>query len=100
MFSTKHYFENTIKTVVDADLELRRGGGGGVGCGLDLLALLAFFSSVISSFFIQTKEVGRGAGPRAPPLDSPLKNDRSPRDATGQSYPIYACTRDNHARAL
>ena len=47
--------------VVDPDLELRRGGGG----GLDLLALLAFFPSVISSFFTQSKgwEGGGGAGP-------------------------------------
>ena len=76
------------------------GGGGGGSGGLDLLTLLAFFSSVISSFLIQTKGVGRGAGPRTLLLDSPLKNDRSPRDVTGQSYPIYACTRDNYARAL
>ena len=99
MFSTKHYFENTIKTVVDADLELRRGWGWG---GLDLLALLAFSLQSFLLFLSKLKGWGGGggAGPRAPPLDSPLKNDRSPRDVTGQSYPIYACTRDNHARAL
>ena len=45
------------------DLELSRGGGGG---GFDLLALLAFFLSVISSFLTHNK--GRG-GVRAPPLD-------------------------------
>ena len=49
------------------------GGGGGVGGGLDLLALLAFFPSVISSFFAQNKG-GGGSGPRAPPLDPSLSN--------------------------
>ena len=42
-------------------------GGGG---GLDILALLAIFPSVISSFFTQNK--GGGAGPLGP----------SPRSAT------------------
>ena len=51
--------------VANPDLELRGGGGG----GLDLLALLAIFPSVISSFFTQNK----GAGPLGP----------SPRSATG-----------------
>ena len=51
-------------SVVDPDLELRVGGG-----SLDFLVLLAFFPSVISSFFTQNKG-GRGA--RAPPLDLPL----------------------------
>ena len=36
---------HTYISVADSDLELRRGPG------LDLLALLAFFPSVISSFF-------------------------------------------------
>ena len=36
--------------MADPDLELREGGG-----GLDLLALLVFFPSVISSFFAQNK---------------------------------------------
>ena len=40
--------------MVDPDLELSGGGG------LDLLALLAFFPSVISSFLIQNKGGGRG----------------------------------------
>ena len=48
--------------VADLDLELRGGPG------LDLLALLAFFPSVISSFLPKI----RGAqAPRAPPLDPP-----------------------------
>ena len=51
--------------VTDPDLELRGGGGG--GGSLDLFALLAFFPSVISSFFTQNK-----GGPRASPLDPPL----------------------------
>lgn len=58
----------SLVSVADPDLELRgRGGGGGV---LDLLALLAFFPSVISSFFSQNK--GGAWVPRAPPLDRPL----------------------------
>ena len=48
---------------MDPDLELRGGGG------LDFLALLAFFPSVISSFFTQNKG---GQVPWAPPLDPPL----------------------------
>ena len=44
--------------MVDPDLELRGGGG---GC-LDFLALLAFFPSVISSFFTENK----GGGPGSP----------------------------------
>ena len=47
-------------TVVDPDLELRGRGGG----RLDLLALLAFLPSVISSFFTQNK--------RGPGLPGPL----------------------------
>ena len=42
---------------------------GGGGCGLGLLVLLAFFPSVISSFFTQNKG---GQAPRAPLLDPPL----------------------------
>ena len=38
------------ETVADPNLVLREGGG------FDLLALQAFFSSVISSFFTQNKE--------------------------------------------
>ena len=39
-------------SVTDPDLELRGGGGGGeeLVCGFDLLALLAFLPSFISSF--------------------------------------------------
>ena len=42
--------------------------------GLDLLALLAIFPSVISSFFTQNKVGGGGADPPAPlpSLDPPL----------------------------
>ena len=47
-----------VEPVADPDLELRGGGGG----GLDLLALLAFLPSVISSFFTQNK----GGGPPRP----------------------------------
>ena len=39
--------------MADPDLELRGGGGGGLD--LHVLALLTFFPSVISSFFIQNK---------------------------------------------
>ena len=53
--------------MADPDLELRWGGGGG---GLDFVALLAFFPSVISSSFAQNK--GGGAVPLGP----------SPRSAT------------------
>ena len=45
--------------VADPDLELWGGGA-----GLDLLAVLAIFPSVISSFFTQNK--GGGAGPPGP----------------------------------
>ena len=48
----------------DPNLELRGRPG------LDLLALLALFPSVISSFFTQNK--GGGGGGRAPPLEPPL----------------------------
>ena len=44
-------------TVADPDLELRGVGGGG---SFDLLALLAFLPSVISSFFTQYKKGGGG----------------------------------------
>ena len=37
--------------MADPDLELRGGGGGGI----DFLALLAFFPSVISSFVTQNR---------------------------------------------
>ena len=51
-------------SVADPDLELRkRVGGGGGGGVLDLLAPLAFFPSVISSFFTQNK--GEGRAPRS-----------------------------------
>ena len=52
----------------DLELRGREGGGGG---GLDLLALLAFFLSVISSFFTQNKGVPGPPGP-------------SPRSATSE----------------
>ena len=51
--------------MADSDLEVRGGGGG----GLDLLALLTFFPSVIPSFLPKRKG---GRAPRAPPLDPPL----------------------------
>ena len=44
-----------MSSVADPDLELNGGGGGGREGGLDLLALLGFFPSVISSFFTQNK---------------------------------------------
>ena len=52
-------------TVADPDLELREGGRG--GGGLDFLALLAFFPSVISSFL---PKIGAGGGGEeaGPPL--------------------------------
>ena len=46
--------------MVDPDLEIRGGGWG--GGGLDFLALLAFFPSVIFSFVTQNKG-GTGPGP-------------------------------------
>ena len=49
--------------MADPDLELRgRGGGGGGEGGLDLLALVAIFHSVISSFLTQNNG---GTGPSA-----------------------------------
>ena len=53
--------KNRVPPMADPDVELRRGGG---GSGLDLLALLAFFHSVISSSFTQNKGGGR-ASPRS-----------------------------------
>ena len=53
-------------SVLDQDLELRQGR-------VDLLALLAFLPSVISSFFTQNK------------WDSPLPPRPSPRSTTGFS---------------
>ena len=52
-------------SVADPDLELRGRGGGG---GLDLLALLAFFPSVISYFFLPKI---RGLGEGEPPWPFP-----------------------------
>ena len=54
--------------MADPHLEQRRGPS------FDLLARLAFFPSVISSFFTQNKkEGGTGPpGPQAPSLDLPL----------------------------
>ena len=52
--------------VADPDLELRCGKEEG---GFGLLALLAFFPSVISSFL---PKIRRGAPPPAPLLDPPL----------------------------
>ena len=56
-----------IKPVADPDLELRVAGGGEGrgGSGLDSLALLPFFPSVISSFFTENK--GGRLGPRPLP---------------------------------
>ena len=51
-------------TVADTDLQLK------VGPDFDLLALLAFLPSFVSSFL--SKIGGGGLGPRAPPLDLPL----------------------------
>jgi len=45
-------------SVADPDLELR-----GSGNGLDFLVLLAFFPSVINSFFTQNKEEPGPPGP-------------------------------------
>ena len=52
-----------MSSVADPDLELNGGGGEREG-GLDLLALLGFFPSVISSFFTQNN-LGRGPSPRS-----------------------------------
>ena len=53
--------------MADRDLEITGGGGGG---SFDLLTLLVFLPSVISSFVTQRK--GDGQESRAPPLDPPL----------------------------
>ena len=53
----------TALLLADPDLELR--GGRGEGGGLDFVALLAFFPSVISSSFAQNKG-GGGTGPSGP----------------------------------
>ena len=53
--------------MADSDLELREGGRGVESCGFDLLPLLAFLPSVISSLLLKIRG---GAGP-------------SPRSATG-----------------
>ena len=50
--------------MADPDLELRVGGGRGEEGGLDLLALLTFSPSVISSFFTQNNW-GPGPSPRS-----------------------------------
>ena len=64
-------FDSDCKdAVADPDLELRVVVGGGGGGGVNLLALLTFLPSVISSFFTQNKREG-GQAPRAP-LDLPL----------------------------
>ena len=55
-----HLYQPHTWPVADPDLELE--GGGGVG--LDFLALLAFFPSVISSFLTQNKG---GGAPRPHP---------------------------------
>ena len=65
-----HFTKFLQNTVADPDLELRGAPG------LDLLALLAFFPSVISFFFFYQNK-GGGAGPPDP----------SPRSATE----IYIC---------
>ena len=48
-------------SVADLDLELRGGGG---GSGLDLLALLAFFPSVIPSVISSSFTQNKGGGGR------------------------------------
>ena len=53
------------KSVADPDLELR----GWPGLDLHVLALLAFFPSVVSSY---PNKGGGGGGSRASPLDLPL----------------------------
>ena len=58
-----------IEAVADPDLKLRGGRDGFV-----LLALLAFLTSVISSFFTQNREREREQGP--PVLDPPLGSCR------------------------
>ena len=55
--------------MADPHLELKVVGGRG---GLDLVNLLVFFPSVISSFL---PKIRRGA--RAPPLDPPLHIEKS-----------------------
>ena len=55
----------SVRSVADPHLELSGAGGAG---GLDFLALLAFFPSVISSFL---PKKGGARVPRAPLLDSP-----------------------------
>ena len=77
------HFENVRKilrclwsTVADPDLELRGGPG------LDFLALLAFFPSVISSFFLPK------ISPPPPPPGP------SPRSATGQSSSVVKSSCD------
>ena len=64
-------------SVADPDLELRVGGGGEGGKDLDLLALLTFFPSVISSL---AKIIRGGGGGKQGP---------SPRSATAI---ILICT--------
>ena len=53
-----------MSSVADPDLELKGGSGGGGEGGFDLLALLAFFPTVISSFFTQNSW-GPGPSPRS-----------------------------------
>ena len=67
MHSTEYNYPSL--PVADPDLELRGGGVGGGG-GLDFIALLTLFPSVISFFFTQIKG---DPGPPGP----------SPRSATG-----------------
>ena len=55
----------SLTAVADPVLELRRGGW------FNLIALLAFLPSVISSFFTQNKG---NRDPWAPPLDLPLNS--------------------------
>ena len=59
------YGESIVLAMVGFTRAKGRGGG-----SFDLLALLAFLPSVISSFFTQNK--GGPGHPRAPPLDPPL----------------------------
>ena len=86
--------------MADPDLELRGGGGGG---GLDLLAMVAIFLSVISSFFTQNR--GGGRAPWAPPLDPPLASNTNRVKLTWKSctaviHDMITCDLDMITRDL
>ena len=63
-------FERMSEAVADPDLELRGRGGGG---GLDFLALLALFPSVISSFLPKIRGGGEGEAPGPSPRSASEK---------------------------